>query len=258
MTEREQQKQDAYLRSNIQNLIDQADHYDRPSFSNFLDEREQELAREILRHNRWQAWCFYGGIEGCERQMLGVFPDGVPVGTEAFPLAALEVNVRFPDPQLNHRDYLGSLMALQIRREHLGDIVVEPRRAIVFVSAHMADFITQNLNTVGRCPVVVRHTSPEDLAGLTNHPTFEELQGTVSSLRLDCIVAFVLKKSRKIAEEVIASGKVKVNGLEALNGARPLSFGDKLSIRGSGRFILGEENKRTKKDRLFIVVRKLS
>lgn len=148
-------------------------------------------------------------------------------------------------------------MALQIRREHLGDIVVEPERAIVFVSEHMADFMIQNLHEIGRCPVTVRRAAPDDVESLTRQQEFEDIRGTVASLRLDCIVAFVLHKSRKIAEEVLAAGRVKVNGLEAVNGSRQLSFGDKISIRGSGRYILGEENKRTKKDRLFIVVRKL-
>lgn len=254
MAEKDQKKQDEYFKSNIHNLIGQATGRGGPRFSLFLEDRERLLAKEILRHNHWDNYCFFGGTDGCDRVMMGVFPEEIQSQESMFPITALRLQNKAADVSLSHRDYLGALMALQIKREHIGDILVSDHFAVVFLSDSVAEFVRQNLDKIGRCSIIITDADPDSIE--IKHE-FQEISGTVASLRLDCIVAFLLNKSRRIAEDALRAGKVKLNGLEVQNGAKQLSPGDVISLRGSGRFILGDDQKRTKKDRLYITIQKL-
>lgn len=245
-------KQDEFFRSHVQNLIDQANARTAPRFSHFLDERQIAMAEEILRHNRCpDEGVFFGGAEDCERVMLGVFPPEIPQDTGCFPIAA--IHVRVPGPPLTHRDYLGSLMALQIKRESVGDIVLQGDGAILFAAESVAAFLCTNLERVGRASAQAERVTEFRLERSVD---FEECTGTVSSMRLDCVTALLLNQSRSRAAEAIEAGLVRVNGLECLSVSRQVEPEDRISIRGYGRFLLGGELKRTKKDRILLTVRK--
>ena len=245
-------KEDAFFRSHIQNLIVQANARTAPRFSSFLDERQASMAEEILRHNRCsEPGLFFGGAEDCERVMLGVFPEEIPQDTGCFPIAA--IHVRVPGPALTHRDYLGSLMALQIKRETLGDIVRQGDGAILFAAESVAAFICLNLERIGRSSA--RAETVTDFR-LERSGRWEERVGTVSSMRLDCIAALLMNKSRGMAAEAIEAGLVRINGLECLSVSRQVDPEDRITIRGYGRFLLDGGEKRTKKDRILLTVRK--
>lgn len=247
----ELKKQDDYLRSNVGNLILSARTGYRPRFTSFLDERQREIAQELLNHYRCESYLFYGGTEGCGRVMLGVFPDGEEADPGQFPIAALRVSPKGKTTTLTHRDYLGALMSLQIKRETIGDILPEEDGAVIFVNEDIAEFIRLNLAEIGRCSVKVEECAGEITARTQE---FDEITGTVPSLRLDCVVALVMRKSRSIAVRAIESGLVRLNYVETENAAKQLSGGDVISIRGLGKFILTDEIRTTKKERNLITV----
>lgn len=254
MNAADQKKQDDYFKSNVNNLITQANARSSPRFSAFLDERERALAEEVLRHNRCEG-VFFGGMEECERVLLGVFPAEIEPNHASFPIAALRVS-HSGRVELSHRDYLGALMSLQLERDAIGDIVPTDSGAVLFLSRDVSEFVRMNLTRIGRTSVEVKVA---ELESLERKQEFSQLTGTVSSLRLDCVTALLMGKSRTIAVEQIEAGLVKVNGLEAANVSKVLSLGDRIAIRGHGKFILGQEGqelKKTKKDRIFLTVQK--
>ncbi len=246
-------KQDEYFKSNISNMIALANAKTCPRFSVFLDERQQAMANEVLTHCRAEHFCFFGGCDGCERVVLGVFPPEIEVSADFFPIRALRIS-HSERVSLTHRDYLGALMSLQLKREAVGDIAVSDGGAIVFLSEDVADCVRFELRQIGRTSVTVEET---ECGQVEKKQEYQEMTGTVSSLRLDCVTAFLMNKSRSIAVQAIESGIVRVNGLETANVSGQVSPGDKISIRGIGKFLLDEEMKRTKKDRIFIRANKL-
>lgn len=253
------QKQDEYFKSNISNMVSFAEARDTYGFTLFLDERQQLLAEEILRHEKWGNFLFFGGYDQSERKILGVFPRGyncsdIAQTEELFPIASY----RFKVPEsanLSHRDCLGSLMGLQLKRETIGDIVVSSKEcATIFLHENIASFVLQNLNKVGSYSVYLEKASKEAFV------VIRELlphNGTVPSLRLDCVVALLCGTSRTIAAQTIASGIVKVNCVECSNNSKILSPEDVIVIRGKGKFILENSIKKTKKDRLFVTINQL-
>ena len=67
-------------------------------------------------------------------------------------------------------------------------------------------------------------------------PEMEEISGTVSSVRLDSVIALCGRLSRTRASSYIEGEKVSVNGLSARNVSLNLRGGEILSIRGIGKF----------------------
>lgn len=145
-------------------------------------------------------------------------------------------------------------MGLELRREALGDIVLppeEPGTAYVFALEPAADLICQELRSVGRTEVTAQ------LLALDEVPQFAEAErwlqtATVSSLRLDAVLAAMLRCSRGMAAELVAAGRVEINHLPASSAHAPVYPSDVFTVRGKGRFRLTALPGKSKKDRQII------
>ena len=71
---------------------------------------------------------------------------------------------------------------------------------------------------------------------------------------LDVLVGAVYNLSRSSADKFFLQQKVFVNGRCIENRAHTVQPGDKISVRGHGRFTAGAPLRRTKKDRLVVPV----
>lgn len=216
----------------------------KPYFFSFFSERERMLAHQHLNAAGFHNFAFFGGYDGAERKVLGVFFDD----KADFPVGALTLIFRKSD-KLTHRDFLGSLMALGIERETVGDILVEDGRCVVFVKSEIKDYITSQLFKVGRVGVKISETDPGELP---QGRGFDEKDITVSSLRLDTIVAAVTGLSREKTKSLILSGNVTRNYLECQNISQTCSEQDTLTIRGKGKFVINGVLGETKKHRIRI------
>ncbi len=160
------------------------------------------------------------------------------------------VNQKFADA-LTHRDFLGSLMGLQIRREMLGDIIISENCGYLFCLDTVADFIVDNLTQVRHTTVECKITEiiPQNVL-----PQPQNSEMVVSSERLDVIVSAVYKMSRSQALPLFHTEKVFVNGAVKMSPSQTVKKGDKISVRGFGRFVYNGVLRYTKKDRLVISI----
>lgn len=196
---------------------------------------------------------FYGGYSDAERNIFAALPEYFEDDDLRELISVLEISGRDTET-LSHRDFLGSLLGLGLRREKIGDILRFPDKALVFVLSDIADYITSNLDKVGRRGVKIRRLNTGELEIPSRG--FEEIRTTVAALRIDCIVAAALKTSRTVAVEAIKAKKVSVNWLECDSVSVQLKPGDIFSVRGAGRFKLSEQVNETKKGRLGICIEK--
>lgn len=194
---------------------------------------------------------FFGGYGDAERCLFAVLPEYADKDTLGDFITAITVSGR-DIKALGHRDFLGSLLGLGLRRDKIGDILVLEDRTVVFVLSDIADYIVENLTKVGNCGVRAEAASLEGLELPARG--FEELRLTVAALRLDCIVAAAARTSRSNAAELIRSGRVFLNWLECDSTSATVKPSDVFSIRGIGKFRLGEEVNQTKKGRLGICI----
>lgn len=248
--EQKTEKADEFFQARIRDLAASVEAQNYPRYSLFLDERQQRMAEAALRQCHCRDYCFFGGYDGAVRKILCVYPDYLSPEELEFPLRFLAFTYRKSD-ELTHRDFLGSLMALQLKRETIGDILVEAGQAAVIASETAAAHILDQVEKIGRVGVSVRLT---ERPCVEKKQEFRELAGTVASLRLDCVTALAAHASRTRAAELIRSGRVLVNYEEATASSLLLKPGDILTVRGFGKYILGDGIHETKKGRYHILL----
>lgn len=221
-----------------------------PQFIGFLDERQANLCREALVWRDEESWCFWGGYEEAQRVMLGCFPAFAQ--REAFPFVPVTFLFRKED-KLSHRDFLGSMMALGIQRETLGDILVEEGRCVLFAQREIADYILSQCQKIGRTGVRVSLGAEEPYpAGAEK----QEIRAVVASERVDCVVAALTKCSRSQALELIRAELVHHNYTVVRSASQDVRGGDVLSVRGKGKFRVLAIDTQTKKGRLVLQAEK--
>ena len=153
---------------------------------------------------------------------------------------------------LSHRDFLGALMGCGIKRETVGDIYVATGRCDFLVTRDILPYVLQNLTDAGRTRL---HLEQIPLSALeAPEQKTKQIRGTVSSLRLDGVVAEGFALSRSRAAEVIAAGKTELNYTLCTKPDRLVAEGDVISVRGLGKMRLEAVGGNTKKGRISIEI----
>ena len=174
-------------------------------------------------------------------------------GFERVPLAALRITT-LEKKTLSHRDYMGSILGLGIKREFIGDIRVHLEGADIIILKELADFFVSNYEKAGRVSIKVEVIPINDIK--TGEENAEEVRQSVSSLRLDNMISSVFKLSRSNAAEAINGGLVYVNGQQIVKSDKLLKKGDKMVLRGKGKAILQDLLGSTKKDKTVVLIKK--
>lgn len=189
-----------------------------------------------------------GAFEECDRKILA-FNN---IYSTPFPYKIIKITNKSKFSNLSHKDYLGAIMALGIEREKLGDLRVIDNYAIVPIYEEVSDYILYELSSVGKAPVSVEEIQEDNL------PKSNFLEGTiiVPSLRLDNIVAKLANISRGKAVEIISSGKVLIDYSKSIDKSKEIKDGQRITISGVGKFIIGEIVGNTKSGRYKVKMNK--
>lgn len=245
-------KEDKLLLAGIEDKIAQCLENYMVTYTGFLDMRQRTLAENLCRHHKGLKYIFYGGYEDAERRIGAFLPDYAELEDDN-PLALLRIAQK-GYKELSHRDYLGSLTALGIKREVVGDILVSANGADVVVTKEMGQFLLLNYEKAGRVSLSVELLPIGDL--IVPEGRFEERRDTVASLRLDNMIASAFSMSRTRAAEAIKEGLVYVNGCQNTKGDAGVKEGDKLVLRGKGKVLLDEIAGVTKKERIVVKMKR--
>lgn len=262
----QREEADRLFCARIADMARQQQRDNLPCFTRFLDEREQRLAAIELRRQHFpqDQVCFWAGFdvpqEAPARRMLGLFPDYLALSEgmdraileEQFPIQRVALFFREQDA-ITHRDILGSLMGLNLKRELIGEILTGEDFAVVFCTGAAAQLILSELERVGRAGIKKQQGYEGELPPLYR---LEYQTGTVSSLRLDCAVSLATNLSREKGAALIEGGQVSLNFFEENKISREVGEGDILSIRGHGRYVLSKVGSVSKKGRLHLTLGK--
>ena len=152
---------------------------------------------------------------------------------------------------LAHRDYLGALLSLGIERNRIGDILCGEKDAYVYVFNDLADYLKENLISVGRNPI---KTAKLPSFSCPYAPKFEEKRVSVASLRLDSLLAGAFRISREEAKRHIEAGNVFLTSSSPKPDALPKE-GEHISLRGKGKFVFLGEAGTSKKGKLIALIK---
>lgn len=156
---------------------------------------------------------------------------------------------------LTHRDFMGGILSLGIERSTIGDIaVVSEVEAVVPVLRKIAPYISSELHKIGRDGVKCEIFEPDPMYELPRR--YENMDITVSSARLDGIVKALTGKSRELSAQMIKDGLVELRYLTTDNISAEVKAGDIISVRGFGKYVIGECSGQTRSGRIRIQCRK--
>ncbi|WP_226528225.1 RNA-binding protein [Metabacillus niabensis] len=225
-----------------------------PKLTDFLDPREQEIVSSVIGEHLDAKVSFSGGVEDTERKRVLVYPDYYQVSEEDFKLSLFEVQYASKFITLQHRQVLGSLMSLGLKRSKFGDIRFHNDTVQFICATEISEYLRTNFKEIGRAKISLKEIDSYQF--IPNKEEVQEMVSTVSSLRLDVVGAAICNLSRQKIQPLITNGHVKVNWKIVDSASFECQEGDTLSIRGYGRSKLTSIEGRTKKDRVRIVVSK--
>lgn len=145
-------------------------------------------------------------------------------------------------------------MNLGIRREKFADLILQGDLCYIPMVPEIMDYVLENLVKVGNNGVSVREAELTELTSIRRE--YEEFMILVPSLRLDALVSEITKKSRSQSDELVKAGQVQVNYVETKQRSENVKTGDILTIRGYGKFRIGESAGESKKGRLRLTILK--
>lgn len=190
-----------------------------------------------------------GLFEDSERRMIS-FNN---IYENPFPMKLIKINNTSKFSNLTHRDFLGGILSLGIERNKIGDLLVHNNSCYVPVHDEIENYIIYNLNKISR---VICDVEVLDNVEQVPKPVFKEEIILVSSLRIDGIVSRIINVSRSKAQSMVEQGLVLINYVKIKDKSYELKGEEKITIRGFGKFILGDSVGNSKSGRNKIIIKK--
>lgn len=244
---------DIELKNKMYQIIDKANscikNYD-VKCSDFLNPYEVKNAIDILNSERDLKYTVDGGYEEAERSVISIYPFYMEYEDIEKQIRFLQIEGNFKFKTISHKDYLGSLMNLGIKREKVGDIIIHENFCQVIVSADICDFIIMNLEKVSRNNVKVKEISKNEI--IYNPPNYKEISFTITSSRLDCVISGLYNISRQESMKFINGEKVQVNYEKIKSPSKEVRDDSLISVRGKGRSKIISIGELTKKGKIKI------
>ncbi len=246
-------EEERLLLRRILDKLEAAERKNIPAATQFLNEHEKTLARQMLGQSFPHArYVSDGGYAGAERELIVFLPDWMEEAEEGQVCA---VRAAFSESEdLNHRDFLGALMGLGIKRETVGDILISPASADIILLPEILPYVLQNLTSAGRAKLSLREIGLSELS--VPEPEVELRRDTVASPRLDSLVAAGFNLSRDKAAALVRSGRVNLGFMPCEKPDREVEAGEVISVRGMGRIQIESFGGTTKKGRLSVLIKK--
>lgn len=170
-----------------------------------------------------------------------------------FPMKLIKIESTSKFSNLTHRDFLGGILSLGIERNKIGDLLIDKNTCYVPVHEEIENFIIYNVDKISK---VVCNVEVINNFELLPKVSFKEEIILVSSLRIDGIVSRIINVSRSKAQAMIEQGQVLINYVKVKDKSYELKGEERITIRGFGKFILGNSIGNSKSGRIKIIIKK--
>ena len=253
------------LKKRLAELCSRATSRAAYTHSDFLSLSEQSFVpADALRFSHCT---LFGGYDAAERRVAIFGNEQICGYAAAPPISCVKISAKSAGAKseaapsskidlglggtLSHRDILGALMSLGIKREALGDIVLQENLAYLFCLESIAPYICENLVKSKHAPLFCEVCNLPEF--LLEAPPLSDIN--IASERLDALVAAVYKLSRSDAQKLFAQKLVFADGREVESSSFVPNAKTMISVRGKGRFFYEGIARETRKGRLCANVR---
>ena len=248
--------------SQILDKIEFSKSRNKIEYTDFLDMYQISLVETFLRKIQFKNYVLYGGYEDAERKILIVYPEkyNTSMIEKNYDKILKIVRIILPEEEkgkYTHRNYLGGIIKLGLRREKVGDILVAEDGADIITLEDFSNILKDQLPSLTRFEnSKIEINELKDLR--KKELNMETVKIIVPSFRLDNFVSDLARTSRSKAVQIINQERVFVNGQNETKPAKQVKLNDIITIRGKGRFIIKEISGNTRSGRIVVVVEKWS
>lgn len=236
----------------INGWITQSTDQYRPILTGFLNPRQRYIADTLINQNDEIAVQSFGGYPEAELQRMLLYPAYYQPQADDFQLQVLQIKYPQKFAELHHRQVLGTLLSQGIQRDTFGDIISDGSEWQVIVQANLTDFFINQIEKIANVSVQL---VPVDMSAVLQPISdWELINTTVSSLRLDVVVANAFNYSRNRAKTLIEGQKIRVNWAEVVKPDYPVALHDMISVWHGGRIRLHSIDGTTKKDKIRVTL----
>lgn len=247
--------EDKNLAAKIIDFIEQVQKYYEPRYTVFLDPSQVMKGVGVIEQFHDIKHLVTCGVQGLERNIIAIYPDSMDEEELNLPVTALCISGQSKFEKINHRDILGALMNLGIKREKIGDIIINDDKCYIIVYNDISYYIIINLSKIKHTSVKIDYVEFDHVS--QKQDKFKEIVSNTASLRLDAILSCGFGESRSSIVGEIMKGNVKVNFTEVKENSYIINEGDIISLRGHGRIVLDKVIGITKKGRINILIKKI-
>lgn len=248
------------LLAQVTDKIEFSKQKERIECTDFLDMYQISLIKNFLKKMNFENYVLYGGFEDSERKVLIIYPEkyNIDMVQKNYSKLIKVIRISLQEEEkgkYTHRNYLGGIVKLGMKREKVGDILVFNDGADILVKSETAESLKQELSTLTRFEnakldvIDVKDLREQELK-------VEEVNIIVPSLRLDNFVSDLARTSRSKAVQIIDSERVFINGQSETKASKQVKLGDVITIRGKGRFVIKEFTGNTRSGRNVVRVEK--
>ena len=167
--------------------------------------------------------------EYCEKGIIFFLPDYAEKVEYDNYISCIKIVAKDTN-KLKHKDFMGSIYAMGIKNDFIGDIFVTVNAAYVYILKEVENFLLDNLFKV----------------------EYIEKTYIIPSRRIDALLSEVYNLSRKETKEKIVAGDLYVNAAECINPSIEFYEGDIVSFRRCGKLKVGPEIRTTKSGNICI------
>lgn len=252
-------QEDKICLAQILDKIERSEQTNKIQTTDFLDMYQVALVENFFRKIKYDFCRLYGGYEESERKIAIIYPESYSddMIQKNYNKLLKVVRVKLPEEigKYTHRNYLGGIVKLGLKREKIGDIIVSKEGADIIVIEDFSIILKEHLPSLTRF-----ENSKIDIVSIEKlqkkEVTVEEIKIIVPSLRLDNIVSDLAKTSRSKAAQIINQERVFVNGQNETKLSKQIKLKDIITIRGKGRFIIKELCGNTRSGRMVVLIEK--
>ena len=253
-------QEDKLLISQLLDKIEFCMKREKIEYTDFLDMYQVALVKSFMKKIEFCNYVLYGGFENSERKVLIIYPEKFNINMIEKNYCKIMKAIRILLPKeangkYTHRNYLGGIIKVGLKREKVGDILVSDNGADIIVKEETAQTLKQELTTLTRF-----ENSDFEIVEITElreqEIKVEEISIIVPSLRLDNFVSDLAKTSRSKAAQIIDSERVFINGQNETKVSKQIKLGDVITIRGKGRFVVKEFSGTTRSGRTVVKIEK--
>lgn len=251
---RYENKEERMLLSQILDKAYRFEKEDKLLVTHFLNLHELSLAMSALQYFSIPH-TVYTPCQGCSKKMIFFLPsylEDIGIIAPEF-IAVIAIRPAAPE-RLQHKDYMGSLYAMGIKSEMIGDIFVSDKEAYVFCTKECVNYLVQNLFKVGNQEVRLEEYSLDSPTIQSLSVDYVPKEYIIPSFRVDAAISTVYHLGRKEAKDKIVKGELYINDKVCINPSEQITEEDIISLKRCGKLKVGETLRHTKSGNVVIMI----